>query len=158
MRIMVSKSKKSLDTNKNQAEKFNSEMHRLSSKSSVYRFRVSALLLCLRCVLAFTTIGVLLYSIAIADRNLTLIGIGVGAVTLFSVLIQWMLSAKTRCPLCLTPVLSTKKCAKHRNARTLMGSHRLLVALHILLRGNFVCPYCYERTAVEKRVSQRSRH
>lgn len=84
-------------------------MHRLSSKSSVYRFRVSAFLLCLRYVLVFSTGGVIFYSILIADRNLTLIGIGLGAITCFSVIIQWMLAAKTRCPLCLTPVLSTKK-------------------------------------------------
>ncbi len=126
-------------------------MHRLSSKSSVYRFRFAALLLCSRCILAISSVTVLCYSIVISDRDLTIIGIGMGTVTLVSILLQWMLSARTRCPLCLTPVLANKHCAKHRNARKFMGSHRLRVALAILFRGSFRCPYCHEPTAMEAR-------
>ena len=32
-----------------------------------------------------------------------------------------------------------------------MGSHRLRVALRILFRGSFVCPYCNEPTSIEAR-------
>jgi hypothetical protein len=127
-------------------------MHRLSSKSSVFRFRASAVLVCAHWILVFATSGILIYSVSMADRDLTLLAIGLGGLTFVLVVIQWMFSAKTRCPLCLTPVLSAKKCAKHRKASTLLGSHRLRVALQILFRGNFVCPYCYERTAVRPRV------
>lgn len=131
-------------------------MHRLSSKSSVYRFRVSALLLCVRFILLSGTLGILIYSVLMSDRDLTLLAIGLGGATLVAVVLQWMFAAKTRCPLCLTPVLSTKRCSKHRKARTFMGSHRLWVALQVLFRGTFVCPYCYECTEVAPRV--RSKH
>ncbi|MEO5714609.1 MAG: hypothetical protein ABIT37_14075 [Luteolibacter sp.] len=126
-------------------------MHRLSSRSSVYRFRFAALLLCTRCMLAVASVGVLLYSLFINDRELTIIGIAMGTVTLFSILLQWMISARTRCPLCLTPVLANKECSKHRHARKLLGSHRLRVALAILFKGSFRCPYCHEPTSVEAR-------
>ena len=61
------------------------------------------------------------------------------------------LAAKTRCPLCLTPVLATKGCSKHRNARTLLGSHRLRVAMSVLFKGRFYCPYCHEPSVLEVR-------
>jgi hypothetical protein len=126
-------------------------MHRLSSKSTVYRFRVAALLLCTRSVLALACVSVLAYSVFVSDRELTVIGIGLGMITVLAVMLQWMLAARTRCPLCLTPVLANKECAKHRNARKFMGSHRMRVALAILFRGAFKCPYCHEPTSVEAR-------
>src|SRR6478672_6122250 len=126
-------------------------MHRLSSKSSVYRFRLAALLLCSRCMLALTSVSLLAYSIFINDRELTVIGIGLGVVTLLAIILQWLISARARCPLCQTPVLANKDCSKHRNARRFMGSHRLRVALRILFRGSFVCPYCNEPTSIEAR-------
>ncbi len=126
-------------------------MHRLSSRSSVHRFRLAALLWCIRYMLALASVSALLYSFLMNDRELTLIGIGMGTATLLSILFHWMISARTRCPLCLTPVLANRKCSKHRNARRLLGSHRLWVSLAILFKGSFRCPYCHEPTAVEAR-------
>ncbi len=126
-------------------------MHRLSSRSTVYRFRLAAFLVCIRCILALASVSVLIYSFSINDRELTLIGIGMGTLTLLSILLQWMLTARTRCPLCLTPVLANKKCSKHRSARRLLGSYRLCVAVAILFQGWFRCPYCHEPTSVEAR-------
>jgi hypothetical protein len=68
------------------------------------------------------------------------------------VLMQWLIAARANCPLCLTPVLTAKDCAKHRNARSFLGSHRLRVALEILFRNCFRCPYCGESTALEVRT------
>ncbi|MEO7098881.1 MAG: hypothetical protein ABI162_05935 [Luteolibacter sp.] len=126
-------------------------MHRLPSKSTVYRFRLAAFLVCAKGILAAASVGTLIYSIAISNRELTIIGIGLGMVTVVSIILQWLLSARTRCPLCLTPVLADKDCSKHRNARKLFGSYRLRVALGILFRGTFKCPYCHEPTSVEAR-------
>jgi len=126
-------------------------MHRLSSKSTVFRFRLAALLICTRCMLALASVSMLSYSIFINDRELIIVGIGIGTITLLSILLQWIISERTRCPLCLTPVLANKECAKHRNARTLLGSHRLRVAMAILFKGSFRCPYCHEPTSVEAR-------
>lgn len=126
-------------------------MHRFSSKSAIVRLKLASLLLCLKYLFAVATGGILLYSIAENDQRLTWIAIGSGVFTLGVVIVQWLLAAKTRCPLCLTPVLATKGCSKHRNARTLLGSHRLRVAMSVLFKGRFYCPYCHEPSALEVR-------
>jgi hypothetical protein len=51
----------------------------------------------------------------------------------------------------MMPVMVNKRCAKHGKARTVLGSHRLRVALSILFRNAFNCPYCMESTAVRVR-------
>ena len=56
-----------------------------------------------------------------------------------------------KCPLCMMPPLQKRGCAKHRTARTLLGSHRLQVALSVIFRGYFRCPYCGEPTTMEVR-------
>ena len=135
-------------------------MHRLGSQSSVFRFRLAALLLCSRCILAPGSVFLLVYSMYIGDQKLALIGVGLGVLTLLVVLVQWLISARARCPLCLTPVLANKQCAKHRNAKKFLGSHRLRVAMGVLFKGSFLCPYCHEPTSVEARPKRMpySRH
>lgn len=95
--------------------------------------------------------GILIYSLIIHDKALTVLGIGLTAITMAMVVLQWIVSARTSCPLCMTPVLGQKRCMKHRHARTFMGSHRLRVALAILIKKSFRCPYCNEPTAMEVR-------
>ena len=70
----------------------------------------------------------------------------------------WIQGYHTNCPLCCTPVLAPKGCTKHRDAKKLMGSHRLRVALAILFPNRFRCPYCNESTALEFHQTTRSRH
>ncbi len=92
-------------------------MHRLRSKSTILRFRVAALLLCLKCVLIPASVAVLAYSIVIHDDELTLWSMGLILLTTLMGILQWLIAARTGCPLCLTPVLAVKKCTKHRHAR-----------------------------------------
>lgn len=120
----------------------------------VFRFRFAALVLCTKCLLALTSIGVLIYSLVFSDFELTVVGLGLGGLAIFSTIVQWIISARTKCPLCLTPVLAHKSCSKHRRARRFLGSHRLRVALAVIFRGSFVCPYCNEPTAVEVRTKR----
>lgn len=135
-------------------------MHRLGSQSTVHRFRLAALLLCSRCILAPACVCLLIYSMYIGDPKLALIGVGLGVLTFLIVMLQWLISARARCPLCLTPVLANKYCSKHRNARKFLGSYRLRVAIGVLFKGSFLCPYCHEPTSVEARPKrpQHSRH
>lgn len=126
-------------------------MHRLRSKSTIYRFRVAALLLCLKCILMPACGILLIYSIIIHDDELTLWSMGLIILTTLMVILQWLIAARTSCPLCLTPVLAVKNCMKHRHARTFLGSHRLRVALGVLFKNSFRCPYCHEPTALEVR-------
>ncbi len=126
-------------------------MHRFHSKSAILRFRFAAVLLCLQCLLVPLAAGILIHAIIQADRQRTFIAIGLGVLAFLMIILQWLIAARARCPLCMTPVLTTKDCAKHRNARTFLGSHRLRVALAILFKASFLCPYCHESSAMEVR-------
>ena len=126
-------------------------MHRFSSSSVVTRFKIASLLLCLKYLLAPAAVGLLVYSLATGRRHLTFLAIGLGVATLFVIFIQWIIAERARCPLCMTPVLANKACAKHRHSRPLCGSYRLRVALGVLFRGSFVCPYCHEPSVMQVR-------
>jgi hypothetical protein len=127
-------------------------MRALRSSSTVFRFRMTSLLLVLRCLLmAFTALVVLHLLITYES---TYAWHGLIALALFGMLtlVQWMISTGTHCPLCMTPVLARRECSKHPRAKRLFGSHRLRVASTILFANRFTCPYCNERTAVKVRL------
>jgi hypothetical protein len=126
-------------------------MHRLHSKSSIWRLRIAAALLCLKCLMVPSVAGLLLYSLIIHNTFLILTSAALLLLTGAIVVIQWIISQRTHCPHCMTPVLAAKQCAKHKRAKSLFGSHRLRVALSVLFRGMFRCPYCNEPTALEIR-------
>ena len=130
-------------------------MHRFQSKSTITRLRFAAGLVCLKWVMTPLVAGVLAYSMWIHDRSLTIGGLGLGVATLVVVCLQWIVASRTRCPLCMTPVLASKRCAKHRNAKRFLGSHRLRVALAVIFRGSFTCPYCHEPSTLEVRERHR---
>lgn len=132
-------------------------MHRLRSKSTIYRFRFAAVLVCIKCVMVPVSGALLAYSIIIHDDPLTILSMELIAVTLAVSILQCLIAARTSCPLCMTPVLAKKGCTKHRHARKAFGSHRLRVALAILLKNSFRCPYCHEPTALEVRTSAHNR-
>jgi hypothetical protein len=99
--------------------------------------------------------ALLVYAIVVGDQALVFMALGAIGLTILMVVLQWLVSARTQCPLCLTPVLANKHCMKHREARTFMGSHRLRVAMGVLINKSFRCPYCNEPTRIE--VRQRNR-
>lgn len=130
-------------------------MHRLPTYSSVRRFQVVAILYCMRHILIASCLLILGYGMVMGSVELIKFCVILSAVTVVLGFVQWMLAGKTRCPLCLTPVLAHKTCAKNRNARRLLGSYRLRVALEICFRGNFTCQYCNESTSIEVRPQHR---
>ena len=133
-------------------------MHRFSSKSIIRRIRFAAFLLCLKYILPAASVILLIWSIIVDDRQMTTIAISVGAVAIFSIVVQCILATRALCPLCMTPVLASKTCAKHRNAKSLLGSHRLRVAVAILCKGSFTCPYCHESSVLEVRDRNRLKY
>ena len=126
-------------------------MHRPRSIASVRRFRIAALLLVSKFLLALVGVGFLIQSAVANDRSTTLVGAGMMGIIPVFVLAQWVVASRAGCPLCMTPVLAPKACMKHRRARTVLGSHRLRVALAILFKNRFRCPYCNEATTLEVR-------
>jgi hypothetical protein len=127
-------------------------MHRFQSQSTITRFRLASFLLCLKLLLIPGILGLLAYSIVESDHKLTYIALGAAGGTLMLAVLQFLLAGRARCPLCMTPVLASKGCSKHRNARTFFGSYRLRVALAVLFKGSFKCPYCNEPSVMEIRV------
>ncbi len=130
-------------------------MHQFRSRSTILRFKAASLLLCSQCLLAPLTSLILIYAVLQNDRKLAHVAIGMGIAAVVLTAFQWILAARTRCPLCLAPVLASRDCAKHRRARPLLGSHRLRVALSILSKNTFHCPYCWEKSAMTVRSSRR---
>lgn len=97
-------------------------------------------------------VGTLVYSIMTDDPELTKIGIVLMALNVLVMILQFLVGIRTRCPLCMTPVLVSRGCSKHRHARTLFGSHRLRAAVAIFFRNSFRCPYCNESAELEVRT------
>jgi hypothetical protein len=126
-------------------------MHSLRSKSAIQRFRLAAFLFCTKVMLVPACAGFLVYSIAVHDQSLTLQALFATGFLVSAVILQWLLSQRTNCPLCITPVLATKNCSKSRHARKFLGSYRLRVALSIIFRNSFRCPYCNEPTMLKVR-------
>lgn len=126
-------------------------MHRLPSKSAIHRFRLAAALQCLKCILAPAAGGVFIYSSIRNDRDLGMMAAAMFVLTVLAMALQWAVATRTNCPLCVSPVLATSRCAKSRHAGRLFGSRRLYVAVSILFRNSFRCPYCNEPTALEVR-------
>jgi hypothetical protein len=126
-------------------------MHRLSSEGSIFRFRLAATLLWIKWLLIPGSSVFLLYTILMDHRELVMAALGVIALTVVVAILQWIVSARCRCPLCMGLPLSHTATVKNRKVPRLFGSHRLRVSLSIFLKGYFRCPYCNEPTAMEVR-------
>jgi len=126
-------------------------MHRFPSQSTINRFRLAATLLCLKYLGPPIMAYFVITSIFNDDREKIIIAAVTGGALLLAGVIQWLVAERTRCPLCLTPVLSHKGCSKHSRAKTFLGSHRLRVAMAIIFKGSFRCPYCDEPSVLEVR-------
>jgi hypothetical protein len=126
-------------------------MHHPRTKSSVFLFKFAAILLFTNWLLAPAALGLLGKSLLTYNDPMTLVGSGLGIFCMLLVVTQWMAGSGTACPLCRTAVLAPKDCSKHRKAKRVLGSHRLRVAIEILFRNRFRCPYCNESTTMELR-------
>lgn len=126
-------------------------MHRLPSDSTLRRFRVASVILLVMWLCAPTALGMMGYGFFTRKHEwfgwgglAVIVGIG-------CMLLVFMLSGRLRCPLCMMPVMQNRRCSKHRNAGKLLGSYRLKVAMTVLFKDSFRCPYCGEPTAMEVR-------
>ncbi len=121
------------------------------SISDVRRLRLASLLLLGNRLLILTAGGLLLVSLFANDQHLMIFGAILVATSLVLIIAQWIVASHAGCPLCRTPVLAPMGCVKHRKARRLLGSYKLRVALSIMFKETFRCPYCNEPTAMEVR-------
>lgn len=131
-------------------------MHHPQSNSAAWRLRTASLLLLGSRILIPVACGLLLVSLLTADRRLMMSGLVLVIVGMLLIVAQWIAASHAGCPLCRTPVLAPIGCMKHRKARRLLGSYQLRVALAIMFKERFRCPYCNEPTAMDVRETLRS--
>ena len=131
------------------------KMHRLPSLHAIRRIRISAVLLLTICLLVPASLVVLMWAFIQADNRLLSAGLIMVMLGAVLVPVQWMYAARANCPLCITPVLVSKGCARNRNAKTLFGSYRLRVAVSVFFTGTFRCPYCGESSVLVVRERRR---
>lgn len=115
------------------------------------RYRLVALLICLKWLLITALFGILAYSFFIKDRELIILAIKLAAVSGVVFLVRLLYAPTCQCPLCRVPLLSGQSCSKNSKAKTFLGSYRLRVALELLFLNRFRCPYCNEPTEMKSR-------
>lgn len=124
-------------------------MHRYRSIRPIIWLKISTLLYLFSHFYTFALIGFAFYAILHDSREIMLqLLYGIILYALCWFLYLWT-SSLTNCPLCRSGPMSSKGCAKHRNAKSMLGSYRLMVALSVLFLRRFRCPYCGESTALE---------
>jgi hypothetical protein len=133
-------------------------MHSLPNQNTVRRFRFAAFLLLLKWMFLTGFLGLFGYSMWMERSDLTWYAMGLLGLGVVVSLAHWMIGARARCPLCFVPSFSHQQCSKHRKAPHFLGSYRLFVALAVIFKGYFRCPYCGEPTAMEVRTRSRSRN
>ena len=149
-------------------------MHKLPSHHVLARFRIGAILYIVFWLLIAAG-GImashgLVYHEKILQRSLQAQRIvalddewalwsGLGMLALCPVvsLAQRVAANPAKCPLCMTPPLVHKNCQRSRGIRIILGSYRLPVAMSVLIRGRFTCPYCGETTRCEVRQRNQQR-
>ena len=127
-------------------------MHRLPTKSAIWRLRFASLLIWLCCLSFPLVIAAFAYAVLLRSREMVDIAIISLVGFVFLAIFQWIISLQTKCPLCMMPVLSSRTCSKNRKAKKLLGSYRLHVAGSILTRNYYRCPYCGEPTELAVRA------
>ena len=126
-------------------------MHHLPTQHAVIRFRLAALLLLIKWLLFTGSAAVLAYSAWLGSRPLAQVAVGMVGLVVPVMFAQWLSATRARCPLCIGHPLAHRACATHRDTRRLFGSYRARVAMTVIFRGRFRCPYCGESAAVAVR-------
>lgn len=126
-------------------------MHKLANKLSIIRFRIAALLMFVRMMQLLATFLVYAWLFATQRQDLAMIGLMLAGSIVVLLPIHLVIISECKCPLCRVPVLSAKRCSKNTNSKSFLGSHRLRVALQILFKNRFRCPYCNETTEIRSR-------
>lgn len=126
-------------------------MHHLPNQYAVNRFRCAALLLLGKWALVIGSAGILAYSLCVANYEFTQLAVGLIWLAVCVGVVQRLLAGRARCPLCIGHPLMHGACSTHRSIRPLFGSHQMRVAIAVVFRGWFRCPYCGEPTVIEAR-------
>lgn len=126
-------------------------MYCLSNQIVVKRFRLAALLILAKWLLITGSFPLFGYALLVDRRDLSYLAIGLLGLAGIVSISHLMLGAGTRCPLCFVPSFSHLQQSKSTKASHFLGSYRLFVALGVIFKGRFHCPYCAKNVAVRSR-------
>ena len=129
----------------------------LPSRFAVLRYKLSALGWILLLLLIPAALAASCYTMFVMEREPAGVAIKLIGLAVLVFLMHWVFSLRTRCPRCLTGLFTRKDCSRHGSSRSLLGSHRLRVAVSVIFRNHFQCPWCGESTAMKARTAQSSR-
>jgi hypothetical protein len=134
-------------------------MHRFSSDSALFRFRLSAVLWLLKVPVWLGALGFLGYSVVTHEYQNSKVEIALGglAFAVFFTIVQTMMCNRCRCPLCIGQPLSRTGAARRSSVPRLFGSYRLRLIASMFLKGYFRCPYCGEPVEMQVRDRRRRR-
>ena len=120
-------------------------MHRQSSKSTLFKLRVRALLFLNNVALAIVTIASLVFWLLQSSELTLKICLVTSCLLIAHLLLFLILSHSWKCPLCMTAIWQKKRCGRNKNAHKAFGiSYRLGVAIAVVLGRPYRCPYCGE--------------
>ena len=130
-------------------------MHRPRHAQVIVKMQLAALLLCVSRLLIPAALVMAVMAVMSGEAGHSKIALALGGSAVVLAILQWIVASGGKCPLCTMPVLSRRGCSRHRNARRVVGSHRIPVAFGVLFKGHFRCPYCNEPTLLELRETAR---
>lgn len=133
-------------------------MHRFTHISSLIRLRLAAFLLLLKWLFAPLTIAFVICALVmliLEDDALLIPAAELIGFTLVIFFLEWAITGRCRCPLCLGLLLRNSGSVRNRNARRRLGSYRLRVVTDMFFQGVFRCPHCGESCLMEVRDPRR---
>ena len=125
--------------------------HTFRIRSSVLLVLLASCLELAKCLLSVVALLTLVYGLLCHGIPLVRAGFAMLLACVALEVGRWWVGSSVCCPLCRVSILGNSKCSKHRHARTLLGSHRLRLAVSAVFTRRFVCPYCNERTDLKIR-------
>ncbi len=129
-------------------------MHRHKFARTLRSLKFSAWHLILNILLGFGAVIVFIYSVLIEQQLWNTPGGFIIVLWLASALLFFIRRFSVRCPLCVVSPWINQKCQRNRKVKKALGvSYRLRVALAIIFRDSYRCPYCGERFS--SRVSRK---
>lgn len=126
-------------------------MHRLRHLRTLVFVRLTSVLLLTSYLLSVGTLMLASYSVVTGNRTLLNYSMGLFFLCLFSWLSYRICAPSTQCPLCMMPALLPRPCSRSAKARTFLKSYHLRVAIDVIIKRYFFCPYCGEPSKCEVR-------
>ena len=118
-------------------------MHRQSSTRALKLLRFGALHFLFNFLLLPTAVVLMMIWLVLGNREWLLIGSITVAVLILSVIMFFLIHRMWQCPLCMGRIWIRQGCRRHQKAVTAFGmSCRLGVALSVVKKQSYRCPYC----------------